>query len=82
MRFRYEGPPVQVVWRPHGCVGCSPIVAGGLMIGVGFIFQTGWAADVASLLLKVIGYLLVGFGAFAIIVSLVAWVTGRRGGQM
>ncbi len=68
----------QVTWQYYGCAGCSPIVAGAVLIALGFAFQTDWAADIASFLIKVVGFLMVGLGALTIILSVVAWVTGRR----
>ena len=68
----------QVTWRYHGCASCSPIVAGAVLIGVGIGFQTGWAADIASFLIKAVGVVLVGLGAITVLLSVVAWFTGRR----
>ena len=80
MRFQYPGPMRQTTWRPYGCMGCSPLVGGAFMILVGLLFQTGWAADAATFLLKAIGYLLIGFGGLGILLSLWALLTGRRRG--
>ena len=80
MRFEYPEYPQQVIRRSYGCLGCSPLVGGALMILTGLLFQTGWAADAATFLLRVIGYLLIGFGVLGILLSLLALLTRRRRG--
>ena len=78
MRFQYRGPMRQATWRPYGCMGCSPLVAGGILILVGLAFQTDWAGDAARFLLRVMGWVLVLVGGLTIISASLAWWTRRR----
>ena len=54
------------------------MITGLMLIGLGIVFQTDPAQEVAKFPIKAMGYVLIGVGALVALVSVAALVGGRR----